>query len=172
MADATGRGKGFTLTELIITILVLAILLVLAVPAMQDLVRNNRVTAQHNELRSLIALAKSEAIRRNEHVFLDLFSTDSGWRAWVRRPGDPPDPGSDCADHPGVIRCAEHRRVTMEFDSGNIEFNNRGFLQPTGDEWESITIVMAHENCSGELQAREILILPTGQVVSERIACP
>ncbi len=172
MADRHGQTAGFTLIELIVTVLVLAIVAALAIPAMQDLVRNNRVSSQHNELRTLIALARAEAIRRNESVVVDLLSSASGWQARVREPGQPPDPDAGCADIPGVIRCIEHRHVSLEFDAETIEFNNRGYLQQASEEWMAVTIVMAHHDCSGALQAREMLILPTGQVVSERIECP
>ena len=57
------RGsKGFTLVELMMTLVVMAILLVVGVPAFRDVVRRHRVTSAGNALLADIAYARSEAI--------------------------------------------------------------------------------------------------------------
>ena len=58
------RETGFTLVELLITIVVVSILLAAGVPAFKDFIKNNRVTAQANDLVSAIQLARSEALKR------------------------------------------------------------------------------------------------------------
>lgn len=62
--------NGFTLVELLITILVASILMATAVPAFNDFIQNNRITAASNELSTALAVARSEAIRRREPVTL------------------------------------------------------------------------------------------------------
>lgn len=59
------KSHGFTLLELIIAIAVLAILVTVAAPAMQDVLRNNRLTTQANDLVTAFQFARSEAIRKN-----------------------------------------------------------------------------------------------------------
>ena len=44
------REKGFTLVELLITIVVVSILLATGVPSVIQMVKNNRVTTQANKL--------------------------------------------------------------------------------------------------------------------------
>ena len=58
------REIGFTLVELLITIVVVSILLAMGAPAFKDFIKNNRVTAQTNDLVSAIQLARSEALKR------------------------------------------------------------------------------------------------------------
>ena len=58
------KEPGFTLVELLITIVVATILLAAGVPAFQSFIKNNRVTAQANDLVSAIQLARSEALKR------------------------------------------------------------------------------------------------------------
>ena len=58
------KEPGFTLVELLITIVVVTILLAAGVPAFQSFIKNNRVTAQTNGLISAIQLARSEALKR------------------------------------------------------------------------------------------------------------
>jgi len=64
------RAHGFTIPELMITIAVLSILLVIAIPSFQTLVQNNRMTSQINEFTTALLLARSEAVKRNVPVML------------------------------------------------------------------------------------------------------
>lgn len=64
------RSRGFTLVELMITLALAAIILSLAVPGFQDIIRNNRAATQANELVAALGLARSEAVRRGARVSL------------------------------------------------------------------------------------------------------
>lgn len=59
---------GFTLTEMLVTLAVLAILLALAAPSYQRLVVDTRMTTQANELLTMMHFARSEAVKRNTVV--------------------------------------------------------------------------------------------------------
>lgn len=60
--------RGFTLLELLITILLAAILITLGVPAFRGVVVSNRLSAQTSTLVTLFTLARSEAVRRGVDV--------------------------------------------------------------------------------------------------------
>ncbi|MCP5132162.1 MAG: GspH/FimT family pseudopilin [Gammaproteobacteria bacterium] len=62
------RKCGFTLLELIMTLAIAAIVITLGVPGFQEVIRNNRITAQTNELITALNLARSEAIKRGVPV--------------------------------------------------------------------------------------------------------
>lgn len=64
------RSRGFTLIELMITLALAAIILTLAVPGFQDIIRNNRAATQANELVTALGLARSEAVKRGARVSL------------------------------------------------------------------------------------------------------
>jgi len=64
------RSRGFTLIELMITLVLAAIILTLAVPGFQDIIRNNRAATQANELVTALSLARSEAVKRGARVSL------------------------------------------------------------------------------------------------------
>ena len=66
----TKIALGFSLIEVMITLAVGAIILGLGVPAMGGLMDSNRVAGQINALRGALALTRSEAIKRNQHVVL------------------------------------------------------------------------------------------------------
>lgn len=63
-------APGFTLIELVITLVIAAILFTLAVPPFQTFVQNNRITTQANELIVDLAFARSEAMKRGENVLV------------------------------------------------------------------------------------------------------
>lgn len=62
------RQNGFTLIELAIVVAVAGILLVVGVPALQDMVRNNRLVTETNNLVAHLNLARSEAVKRGFRV--------------------------------------------------------------------------------------------------------
>ena len=163
-----GTASGLTIVELMVVIVVIAVLAAYAVPALQNTIKNNRITAQNNELIALINLARNEAIRRNvdgENLqsILSLDASGTTWTANVDITGG--ETGEGCPA--GVVRCARHERVVLSGDD-TLAFNNRGYLQGA---WVPRTLCLKHDDCSGPLQHRQITVLPSGQVESISLAC-
>ncbi|MGL6160035.1 GspH/FimT family pseudopilin [Microbulbifer sp.] len=76
--------QGLTLLELLITLAILAILLTVALPGISTVIRNNRLAADTEELRSAIQLARATAVSRNQRVTLrNLGDWGLGWEAFV-----------------------------------------------------------------------------------------
>jgi type IV fimbrial biogenesis protein FimT len=74
--------RGFTLIELLVTLTVLAALLGLAAPALQQLVAAQRMRAASFELVSDLVLARSEALKRAVEV--QVVPAAAGWdRGWT-----------------------------------------------------------------------------------------
>ena len=69
--------SGFTIIELMITVAIGAVLLGVALPGYQDLVKNNCMTATTNSLIANLQLARSEAIKRNQNI--RVVANVSGW---------------------------------------------------------------------------------------------
>lgn len=85
---------GFTLVELMVTIAVMAILLMIAVPSFIDATLGSKLGAYANNMAASAHLARSEAIKRNAVVTLCV-STDGttcatgGWeQGWIVRAAD------------------------------------------------------------------------------------
>ena len=79
-----GRSSGFSLVELMITIVVLAVIIAISAPSFTGVFNGNRLTSRANELVASLQMARSEALRRNAPVL-------------VCRSED----GSECADEIG-----------------------------------------------------------------------
>ncbi len=64
----TKRQTGFTLYELLITVLVIGVILTIGVPNMAEFTQNSRLTSASNDLLSSFQLARSEAARSKTNI--------------------------------------------------------------------------------------------------------
>src|SRR5690606_41949543 len=62
------KQHGFTLYELLITLLVIGIVLVIGVPNLSDFTRNSRITGAANGLHTSFMVARSEAARAKTNI--------------------------------------------------------------------------------------------------------
>ena len=69
-------NRGFTLTELMIALAIIAISVALAVPSFADAMQRRETTAQAEELVAFVSFAKSESVRYNEMISVHLNYTD------------------------------------------------------------------------------------------------
>lgn len=76
------RISGFTLIELMVTVAVLAILVVIALPNYRAFVLNSRMTAQANNFLASLQLARSEAVKRNAPINMNAIGGNwaNGWQ--------------------------------------------------------------------------------------------
>lgn len=68
------RQGGFTVTEALVSALVLAILAALAIPAFVGLFERNRLKAVADMFYTDLQYARSEAVKRNAAIYLDVAS--------------------------------------------------------------------------------------------------
>ena len=171
------RVSGFTLLELIITIIVLSIVASFAVPSFRETILNNRLTAQVNEASSLISYARSEASKLQSGVVTVCSSTDnascSGNAAWetgwiVFRDIDG-DRVVDTADGDELLKVGAAltggntlRIVDLTSDSGGyVQFASNGFPIPSATGNAAGTFVICDER--GVSEARAISVNISGQ---------
>lgn len=84
------HARGLTTIELMVVIVVLAILMMIAVPSFRDASLGSRLSAAANNLLASVQLARSEAIKRNQTVTLCASSdgaacaASGGWeQGWI-----------------------------------------------------------------------------------------
>lgn len=79
---------GFTLVELMITLVVLGIVISMAAPSFSRMINSNRLTAASNEVVAALQVARMEAVRRNASVVLCPSTDGAGcagaaWRDFI-----------------------------------------------------------------------------------------
>lgn len=75
------KTDGFTLIELMITLAVLAIILVIAIPNMSTFSKKQAVRSTADNILLSMVYARSEALKRNENIYILPFagSWNNGW---------------------------------------------------------------------------------------------
>jgi type IV fimbrial biogenesis protein FimT len=146
-------NRGFTVLELMVTLAVAGVLVTVGIPGFTEIVRNNRVTAQTNELVSTLNLARTEAVKRGRNVQVEVTESGSGWAATVSVGGN---------DLRVIQRPASN--VTL-LDDITLVFGANG--APTG---AATFQLQPYANCTGT-QRRNIRVTPAGQVITTREPC-
>jgi type IV fimbrial biogenesis protein FimT len=70
------RIRGFTIIEMMVTVLILAIISVAAAPAFTDVIRRARIDANNSKITGALAFARSEAVSRNANVSMCTLDSD------------------------------------------------------------------------------------------------
>jgi type IV fimbrial biogenesis protein FimT len=168
--------RGFTMVELMVTLLLLAILLGIAVPSFRDASLSSRLTGYANDLVAGVQIARSEAIKRNLSVTLcasedgATCAEDVGWEVgWIVRAPRPSAPGTfDVVER--------HAPLTDEFiiteAAGTTELSFPATV--VGVTPMPITFTVCRETPVGK-QEREVTVTASGATsvaTTENGECP
>jgi len=140
------------------------VIVMIAVPTFQSVIRNNKVTTETNALVSALQLARSEAVKRG--VVVSVTATGASFSAGfcVHLGGV----GSDCDAN---TRIREFGSLESDLTSGatGVAFNSLGELVGS----TAVTVDLSPKNCpSGEVNSlRSIGVGLGGQVTVTRKDC-
>lgn len=169
--------SGFTLIELMVTLLVLVILAVLAAPSFTAMIEKSRLRGAADDVVNLLSIARAEAVKRQRNVNVALGGSTSDWCVGANRAPDPavgqPTPGAtscDCKTPSSCVLENQQSVVTPPANSGitsdtvtpNITFNAQtGALIPVTTPPGVVTLTS-----SSSKFALQITVSPLGQVAA------
>ena len=176
VVSLSAQNAGFTLIELMIVIVVLAIFVTVGVPNFQNIVRENRLATQANELVSSLHFARSEAIKRRLPIVLcrttngtacvtgGTASWESGWLVFV----DDNDNGAfnSGAGEQLLRSVSANPTSTLRSINANsndtVRFRNNGLLLNAPGEFN-----LCDAKTADRASGRNIDINVTGQVITQ-----
>jgi len=170
---ATNRERGFTLLEILITVVVLAILVALAAPNFKTLMDRNAVTAQANEVMANILLARSEAVKRDQAV---VVRRSGSWQNGLTIFADLNNNNTyqSASEAPLIVSHLTPNNTVTITGSGAaavfIRFNSRGRGVTSGGA--NLTPNADFITLSKDGQTRYICFSPTGRPRVQETACP
>jgi len=171
--------RGFTLYELLVTVLVAGVIFGLGVPNLLEFSRNNRMAGVANDLLGALMLARNTAFSRHLPVTLcaspepviddpecddDLSDADTagGYFVWVDEDGDAVrDAGEQI-----LLQRDDPENLVVLAASGFVTFDNRGYVQNPAASANAVLFCDPRGNtvASGTLSAaRAVRIDPTGR---------
>ena len=74
-----GREYGYSMTEMMVTLLILSLALGVGLPSFVEMINNTRIRTTADSIMSGLQLAKSEAVRTNARVRFSLDGTTGSW---------------------------------------------------------------------------------------------
>jgi type IV fimbrial biogenesis protein FimT len=174
--------KGFTLVELLITMVVVSILLATAVPSFMQFIKNNRVTGQANSYVVSIHVARNEAVKRGAgttlcaaNADLDDCSNSNDWSSgWIVFS----DLNRDGVVDRGTGACLETEDCLLSAVNGPVKSTlstnpttNKILFLPTGQTSSAdVTFTLKADNCDHE-QKRNIKITQQGHTTITKLPC-
>ncbi len=168
-------NRGFTLIELIVTMVVAGILFAMAVPSFVSIINNDNATTQANDLIGMLTYARSEAVKQDAQVTVcpstDGASCASSWTQAMLIAECPASSSSQpiCTPGAGVTTTTVLRQtpalpssLTLTANSGgtsvpSVVFEPSGLL--SGGQTVSFRLCVVSQ--TGTEQSRDIEVLAT-----------
>jgi type IV fimbrial biogenesis protein FimT len=168
------RGsRGFTLTELMVTLTIFAILLTIGIPSYRSVTTSNRISSEVNGLLGDLQYARAEAIKQGQTVTVCSSSdgascaASTSWaRGWIVF-GDPNASRTVDANEP-VYKAQTTFNSTDTFLADNnvsaVSFNREGFAFGLP---ATVTVTL-HEASGTSVRARCLQITVVGMLAAEK----
>jgi type IV fimbrial biogenesis protein FimT len=151
-----------------VTVAVIAILAIVAIPNLRDFVHNNRLRAASNELTAALQAARMEAIRLNSRALVcrsadgaTCAGSNGNWTGWVVLADLDKDGAADDRVRSGTLNPAVQVSTSVAIENGTITFFPDGLARGANTLPLDASIGACIQP-SGLAQNRRIVRLSTG----------
>ncbi|MBW8721183.1 MAG: GspH/FimT family pseudopilin [Polaromonas sp.] len=167
------QARGFTLIEMMITLVIAAVLAMVAVPGLTAYKRNAELTSAINTLLSAVNAARSEAMKRGMKAMVipaDGRSWNKGWIVFVDKNGD--QAYSEANDITILTQGPLESYFTIattgsaSLSAPYILFDSSGYSKLTNGGFSALTLSVRRNDLSGSAiyeQTRRLVIAKTGR---------
>lgn len=175
------QQRGFTLIELIITLVVAGVLLAVAIPGFTEMIKNNRLATAANAFVTSANIARSEAIKRGVRVTVCKSAdgvnctTSNDWeQGWIVFADLDNNATFDAGDT--LIRVHEGLPGTVTMKGGGnvadyLSFVGTGQSQLTNGSAQSGTVSLCDDR-SGDF-GKDLAMSATGRIsLTTKVTCP
>ena len=146
-------SAGFTLIELMIALVILAIMLLIALPNFAVWMQNTQIRTAGEAVLNGMQLARAEAIRRNVSIELRM-DASSGWTARVA------DPPQEVIQSRLAGEGSAAALVTITpLGAGTVTFNSFGSVATNADGTATVTEIKIDSPSIAAADSRELCIL-------------
>jgi type IV fimbrial biogenesis protein FimT len=166
-------NKGFSLMELLIVLAVLAILLAIAAPSFDAMIKNNRLSAQTNEFILSLMRARSEAMNRIQRVTVCPSATgtscagtggwEQGWLVFTEL-HDSQNATVDSGDNILMVKQTLSGNNTLRGNTSvasYVSFVGTGFTQLTNGNAQTGTLVLCDDR--GFASGKAVILYAAGR---------
>lgn len=164
-------SKGFTLIELMVTVVVVGVVAAIAFPNFQNLIRSNRIATAHNELIGLLNLARSDAIRNNQGGAVCGSSTgtscDGKWAVGMLAFSDANGDAAFSNSETVLRYAAINSALVVTGPSDMISFDGRGRRRNGTDQ----EVTLRPQKCDSQPLQSTMTINASGQVTTVKGPC-
>ena len=180
-ANNRRSARGFSLVELLVSVIILVILAAISVPTLLRAYRSYQLSDAASKLSGMMKTTRFSAIRKNTTISCQIQQNGPSWTVWTDLDGDGnPTPGEPQILVSGMVQMLGAGSVpppdaivaavgpaspglnVLSPGNATVKFDQRGARQFTGAA--SVDVFYLGNPAIGDLGFRAIVLLPSGTV--------